>query len=318
MIKKFRISILYAKNAKGAEKLIPFAESLSDHLELHPSIKVLSAVDKIKECDLIISSAGTGHLYSGISRTLSDIVKNANCPKIILTKGILSSSLSSKSISSLSYINKDGKIFFFPKNKYIDIAHTNAYLKKSNMKSLIKPWREDGDYLLFCAQSGRPPYFSYNNKISYNDWVIDSLKYLIDNSDYKILYRFHPKGCAEESRDEFSEKILNLSDRISISKVGTTINKDFRNAKKIITYNSGVSVKSIVSGIQTVVADKYFTGEAAIVGIHNFKKNIKINRERWLKQLISTAWSKEELINGRANEYIYQLGLKDLKEGFNG
>lgn len=307
-MKKTRIDIVYAKRKSTAIDSIPWVEGLSEYLKIDPEITVSCALDGTPEADLIISPMGTGHNHSKSSRALSDVIKNSSCPKLIVTKGIFSGW--GNMTMTFSYIDSGGHINLFPKKRMMQPEHIRRLIKRKPTGFSIQPWKRNGDYFLFCAQNSRPPYFSYYYNISYNTWAYNCIQHLLKKTDEKIIYRFHPRKYHQNENLRFGKRLTELSDRIEVSPFEKSLQDDFEGAKKVFTYNSGVAIKSVFAGIPTVVGCRYFTGPTAVVGYENFKKNLRPNRTEWFYRLAHTTWSNKEVLDGKANSYIYELGMK--------
>ena len=57
----------------------------------------------------------------------------------------------------------------------------------NNFKNKIEPWKKNGDYILYCAQNGRPPFFHINEDLPYFEWQENFLKELGNPYDNIIL-----------------------------------------------------------------------------------------------------------------------------------
>ena len=152
----------------------------------------------------------------------------------------------------------------------------------------LKPWKEPDKkrkYVLVCGQT----YKDANvNDINYEDWLSQTLNYLLEKSERRILYRPHP----------LEYKAFSMPEGVKVSHE-RTIEQDFALAASVVSYSSNSCVESVIEGIPSFVISK--KSVAWDVTNHNLSEinNPKtFDREQWFNNLAYTQWNLKEIEKG--------------------
>ena len=133
----------------------------------------------------------------------------------------------------------------------------------------LKPWKDDGDYILIIAPS--------NFQINYHNigsWVDDTIKTLKQYTDRPI-----------KVRDKKSSRPLK---------------EEIQNAYAVVSHNSAVVVDAVLNGVP-VFCDKMNMGVP--IGLTDFSKieqPIKPDRQKWIDSLLANQFTMTEIKNGTA------------------
>ena len=133
----------------------------------------------------------------------------------------------------------------------------------------LKPWKDDGDYILIIA----PSHFQINYH-NIGSWVDDTIKTLKQYTDRPI-----------KVRDKKSSKPLR---------------EEVQSAYAIVSHNSAVVVDAIVNGVP-VFCDKMNMGVP--MGLTDFSKieqPIRPARLNWIYSLLANQFTMTEIKNGTA------------------
>ena len=133
----------------------------------------------------------------------------------------------------------------------------------------LKPWKDDGDYILIIA----PSHFQINYH-NIGSWVDDTIKTLKQYTDRPI-----------KVRDKKSSRPLK---------------EEIQNAYAVVSHNSAVVVDAVLNGVP-VFCDKMNMGVP--IGLTDFSKieqPIKPDREKWIDSLLANQFTMSEIRNGTA------------------
>ncbi len=258
------------------------------------NVDIYDARKGYRKCDILISK-GVGHDRSASAISLSvahsEHHKNSGAKSIIFNKPIKVAEKMNKSF--IFFIINGRRVYFSDEKMNPD--------RWNNFKNKIEPWKKNGDYILYCAQNGRPPFFHINEDLPYFEWQENFLKELSISTKHDIVYRPHPRGRLSNKK---IESYLPSLKNMTISS-NDNLYDDFLNAKYVITYNSTCSVNSIMKGIPTFVIDKnYITRGMVRNGLKFINKPLTPKRKNWFNSFGYCQWSEEEITNGIFWRYV--------------
>ena len=152
----------------------------------------------------------------------------------------------------------------------------------------LKPWKEPDKkrkYVLVCGQT----YNDANvNDINYEEWLNETLNYLLEKSERRILYRPHPL----ENRGLFVPEGVKISHE-------RTIEQDFALAATVVSYSSNSCVESVIEGIPSfVISKKSVAWDVANHDLSEINNPKTFDRDQWLNNLAYAQWNLEEIRQG--------------------
>lgn len=149
-----------------------------------------------------------------------------------------------------------------------------ARIAKYKGKYEIKPWQQDGKYILVC-----PPTPNMEFQFDKKDWLNTTLQTLSKYSDRPILIR-----------DKYSEK--SLSD-------------DLKNAYAMVSCTTAVCIDAILAGVPS------FCDDIAVglpMSLTDFSKietaYYPDDRQEWIDTLVANQFTMSEIKNGTAWEHV--------------
>ena len=142
-------------------------------------------------------------------------------------------------------------------------------IKKYKPYIKLKPWKDNGDYILIIA----PSHFQiwYHN---IGSWVDDTIKTL----------------------KQYTDRPIKVRDKNS----SIPLKEDIQNAYAVIAHNSAVVVDAVLNGVP-VFCDKINMGVS--IGLTDFSKieqPIKPARINWIYSLLANQFTMSEIRNGTA------------------
>jgi len=186
----------------------------------------------------------------------------------------------------------------------------------------VKPWRWDKNNILFCLQKKSDSTLNslYDSWPDYGKWVYAVTNILREAyPDMHIMLRPHLKTGASSFKKAKSE-IENVSiskrwaDRV-FYEGGVGLQKDFNEAKFVVSYNSNVLTQSVLQGIPSICFDQNAMAapvclKPKIINEPRFLANPEIYlptddvKQQWLNDLAYTQWTLDEIKNGQAWNHL--------------
>jgi hypothetical protein len=178
-------------------------------------------------------------------------------------------------------------------NNDADFHNKNVESDRWNtlFKDHMKPWKDNGDYILFCGQV--PGDMSLRGK-KLEGWYFETAKKASDYYKLPIVWRPHP----------LDKRGVNV--RIPKTNFDTNkcINESLENAAAVMAYNSNSLINGIMNGVPAIAFD---TGTMAWdVCSHGFEPIKRPDRSDWGRKMGYTQWTHEELANGTALRHIFK------------
>tara|TARA_R110001592_G_scaffold192795_9_gene439793 strand:+ start:2391 stop:3335 length:945 start_codon:yes stop_codon:yes gene_type:complete len=173
----------------------------------------------------------------------------------------------------------------------------------------LKGWRTLGKRILLCPPSLKSlrafrlgdealakEYLAKYGKVDhkwlqvyYDEWIEKTVSEIKKHTDRKIIIRTKPESRAVRlNNDTFKDAVLN--------KVFATV-----------TYNSIVSVESIVNGVPAFVMQENAAAPVASTDITKIESPIRPDRQEWLAWLAHNQFTEKEMRNGFAFETLKKL-----------
>lgn len=169
----------------------------------------------------------------------------------------------------------------------------------------LDPIIKKGDHIVLCCQRnggwsmGKTPVVS---------WINSTINEIRKYSDRKIIIRGHPGDVKAESY--LAQLDLSKYKNVLLSKLGTPLADDLKNAWTVVNHNSSSIVGPIIMGYHAIITDPK-RSQCVEVASHNFssiESPILYDREKWLHRISMFHWKFTELTDGSCwrhmREYI--------------
>jgi len=139
----------------------------------------------------------------------------------------------------------------------------------------LKPWKYDGDYILYIPPSEHVKKYFYFN----NHWEEQTLKTIKKHTKKPI-------------------KIRTKEDK-------TPLEKDLENAYCTVSYQSTVVIQSILNGVPSFCANESMGVPVSLTDMTQIKDPLYTpEREQWFDSLLANQFTMKEIQNGTAWKYV--------------
>lgn len=205
-----------------------------------------------------------------------------NVPVLVMERGFIPKRMDWCSLS-LNGFNGKGKW---------TSATDNGERFKNNFSHLLKPWKQrKGGYALLFGQVPNDPSM---HGVNHYEWLQEQTNELISRG-YKVVYRPHPY-MVEQGSELFIPAGAELSRNVDLF-------IDLNTCRFAVMFNSNSAVESVLYGVPTMT---FSEGSVAYdVTSHDYDNPIFTpDRKKWYSDLAFRQWSKEELQDGTAWNYI--------------
>ena len=167
----------------------------------------------------------------------------------------------------------------------------------------MQPWKENGNYIIIALQL---PGDASLRGVNIAKWAADTTEKLRLYTDRQIIVR-----TPQLDREFDKENIVRLTkiDGVALQQ-GTRDNllSTLNNAYASVTYTSGFSIDSVISGVPTIAMDTgnfaYSLGNNKLSQIENLVRTN--DRQQWLNNISYAQWSRGEIKTGDAWQHIFQ------------
>ena len=181
-----------------------------------------------------------------------------------------------------------------------DFKNTNS--KPDRFKKLnipIKPWRKSGDHILIVGQNLHDASLF---GIDFAWWVETTTKMLLKHTDREIVIRDHPENKTE--LEMYIKAQFGHNKQVRYSNAGT-IYDDLKKAHCTVSYTSGSSIDSIVSGVPVITCSEYnFLWPISSHSLEDIENPKLGEREQLLYDLAYAQWTTEEIKQGKPWEHL--------------
>jgi len=164
---------------------------------------------------------------------------------------------------------------------------------EQNFKQDLLPWRTNGQHILVCPPTGAIEWF-----FDTQDWLDATVKTLKQHTDREIIVRdkpFDPQVSTQGGVTQLVGFNKKNQDR--------PLEQDLEKAHCVVTFNSGVGIKSVCQGIPVICGKECaaYPVSNQIEDIENLKT---FDREPWLHHLAYSQFTLDEMKSGYALEQI--------------
>lgn len=146
-----------------------------------------------------------------------------------------------------------------------------------NLKLHVKPWRQDGDYILVCPNRS----FGVPERMMHPDWAERCAAKLKRKTDMPVRIRMHPG---------------NSDPRVPLE-------ADLRGAACVVIWSSSVGVHALIEGIPVVCEAPYWICKSASSDGLDLNRNDEA-REQALQAMSWAQWRCEEIERGEPFRHL--------------
>lgn len=245
------------------------------------------------ECDaaLMWSVSTLGGAAKG-RQQIWDLFRSKNIPVIVIEVGLLK-----RDVYWKLGINGINRLATFPnKNKASD--------RWEQIGLQLKPWKNNGDYILICAQSKHDIFWP---KISMEKWIEASIKQIREVTDRPILVRPHPRAPIKVNLNQFSNVSMQSPKHVKGTYDAFNFEDALKNCWAVVNFNSNPGVEAIIAGIPTFVSEQSLAFDVANSNLLNIEQPRTPDRTQWANNLAYCEWNNNELQSGEAWDLVRRL-----------
>lgn len=163
----------------------------------------------------------------------------------------------------------------------------------------IDNWKKDGKVILLIAQN--PIGFQYQGDISYNSWLLNTIKQIKLVTDRPIRVRLHPRSMWNKSKQDRKLITFQEDERVKLSQLQGRFNffEDLEDVYCAVTHSSSAAVDSIMKGVRTIVlSDRCVTHAGQEKVWQDTLTDIEVpeypDREQWAYNLAYTSFTNKQ------------------------
>lgn len=164
----------------------------------------------------------------------------------------------------------------------------------------MKPWRDDGDHILLCAQNERSG--AWNTGLSMAEYTEQTITEIRKYTDRKIVVRMHPRA-----RFQFDTIEKNIEVK-SPEPFGNDDDFDLlvamENAWAVISHNSNPAIEAIINGIPAFVDETSLSYEVGAGALKDIESPRTPDRTQWANNMAYAEWNDAEIRAGLPWERI--------------
>ena len=160
----------------------------------------------------------------------------------------------------------------------------------------LKPWRDDGEYILICGQHEKS--LQWQNMPRMSQWVLNIIEEIRKHTKRTILFRPHPRCPLPNIEYEF--KNVRRQDPIKINGTYDDFDIDYTNIYATISYSSNPGIHSILNGVPAFVGPSSLAYDVAddIDFLEKIENPYMPDRQQWLNDYAWTEYTVEEIASG--------------------
>ena len=181
------------------------------------------------------------------------------------------------------------------RNGYFGDSGNNSH-RANFLRLSLKPWREEGEYILICGQHEQSE--QWRNMPRMSTWVMNTIETIQKHTNRPILFRPHPRCRLPEIEHQY--KHVYRQEPIFVSGTYDDYDLKFDNIHATISYSSNPGIHSIINGVPAFVGPASLAYDAAndIDFLHNIEDPLMPDRTQWLNDYAWTEFSIKEISLG--------------------
>jgi hypothetical protein len=186
----------------------------------------------------------------------------------------------------------------------------DAYFGPSGMDDLrsrklgleLKPWQQDGEYILICGQHDQS--LQWQGMPPMSKWVMNTIEQLQIHYKYPIIFRPHPRCRLLEIERQYKNVYRQEPKQI----LGTYDDFDmtFDNIKYTVSWSSNPGIHSIINGVPAFVSPHSLAFDVACPHLLMIDNPHMPDRQQWLNDYAHTEWTVEEISQGMPLKHLTQ------------
>jgi hypothetical protein len=158
----------------------------------------------------------------------------------------------------------------------------------------LKPWQQDGEYILICGQHDKS--LQWQGMPAMSKWVMNVIEQLQMHYDYPIVFRPHPRCKLPDIERQY--KNVYRQEPKPIANTYDDFDMNFDNVKYTVSWNSNPGIHSIINGVPAHVGPCSLAFDVACPHLLMVDTPNKPNRQQWLNNYAHTEYTVDEIAQG--------------------
>ena len=160
----------------------------------------------------------------------------------------------------------------------------------------LKPWRNDGEYILICGQHDKS--LQWKNMPRMSNWFLNTYDEVRKHTDRPIIFRPHPR-CRLEHIERGLRYVVRQEPR-HIAGTYDDFDMGFDNIWATISHSSNPGCHSILQGVPAFVSPSSLAYPVAndIDFLHDIENPLMPDRIQWRNDYAWTEYTITEIANG--------------------
>ena len=160
----------------------------------------------------------------------------------------------------------------------------------------LKPWRNDGEYILICGQHDKS--LQWKNMPRMSQWVMSKIEEIQKHTKRPIMFRPHPR-CRLEAIEHQYKNVFRQEPR-HITGSYDDFDMGFNNVYATISHSSNPGIHSILEGVPAFVSSSSLAYDVAndIDFLHDIENPLMPDRTQWLNDYAWTEYTVNEIAAG--------------------
>lgn len=160
----------------------------------------------------------------------------------------------------------------------------------------VKPWRNNGEYILICGQHDKS--LQWHNMPKMSVWVMSTITEIQKHTDRPIIFRPHPRCTLPSIEHEFKNVRRQTPKQTPGSYDDFDI--DYSNVYATVSYSSNPGIHSVLEGVPTFVSPSSLAYDVGndIDFFHDIEAPLTPDRQQWLNDYAWTEFTVEEISQG--------------------
>ena len=158
----------------------------------------------------------------------------------------------------------------------------------------LKPWRQDGEYILICGQHDKS--LQWQGMPPMSKWVMNTIEALQMHYNYPIIFRPHPRCRLPDIERQY--KNVYRQEPKQIPGTYDDFDMTFNNVKYTVSWNSNPGIHSIIQGVPAFVGPSSLAWSMGCPHLLMVDNPHMPDRQQWLNDYAHTEWTVEEISQG--------------------
>jgi len=158
----------------------------------------------------------------------------------------------------------------------------------------LKPWRDNGEYILICGQHDKS--LQWQNMPRMSNWFLNTYDEIRRHTDRPIIFRPHPR--CRLPHIERGLKYVYRQEPVKIGGSYDDFDMGFNDIHATISWSSNPGIHSIIDGVPAFVGPSSLAYPVANTDLSQIENPLMPDRTEWLNNYAYTEYTVDEIAQG--------------------